>query len=489
MTLFKRIATAGSVLLLSSIIFGCSMAAEPEEGHISDKAFRELMTSMGFPVPEENFGFKTTGDVVLDARRKLIWETVKVHYSGMLSLQKWLPKLQLKEITQQDFQKQMEASKANSRKLFDELWALYDKDDKSGDIAFETLVFLSETDDDNKERAQREVMTTYIHDKRVSGLIHKRASSNFRKSEWRELERVVQLSESPAVKAAAVVTIVEHLNEVRKFLKELDLFGTTIDDAIFSQFSQGLRNMMQYGGENPYGEGKALTREVFDTHPELIKASREHALRDWEGVSVAELSTEIGKLMKQAQPWGDEEVYFANVSENGGVDLSRKVKVSELLAKVQGELDRDPVGKPVEDFVVADYDGNEVSLDSLKGKVLLVDFWATWCGPCVAAMPHNQELLKHFKDRPFELVTVSVDADVEDAASFMEENDYEFRVLWHTSPRSELLRTWNVDSYPTYFVIDDLGVLRAIPQDRGEAMDRFIERVVQEAERRQSSRG
>jgi thiol-disulfide isomerase/thioredoxin len=60
-------------------------------------------------------------------------------------------------------------------------------------------------------------------------------------------------------------------------------------------------------------------------------------------------------------------------------------------------------------WALVDLAGKPVSSESLKGKVVIVDFWATWCGPCRAAIPHLMELHKAYKDKGFEVVGVSVD--------------------------------------------------------------------------------
>lgn len=64
---------------------------------------------------------------------------------------------------------------------------------------------------------------------------------------------------------------------------------------------------------------------------------------------------------------------------------------------------------PASDFTLRDVDGNAVTLSSLKGKVVLLSFWATWCGPCKEEMPHLQQLYTEFKDKGFVVLSISSD--------------------------------------------------------------------------------
>jgi peroxiredoxin len=111
-------------------------------------------------------------------------------------------------------------------------------------------------------------------------------------------------------------------------------------------------------------------------------------------------------------------------------------------------------------FAVTTIDGQRVSLDDLKGKVVLVDFWATWCQPCREALPHVREIAKKFQDQPLVVLSVSVDTDEEKWKDFVAKNEMtwlQYRDAGFTGP---IARMFSVQAIPHTFTIDAEGVLQ-----------------------------
>ena len=114
------------------------------------------------------------------------------------------------------------------------------------------------------------------------------------------------------------------------------------------------------------------------------------------------------------------------------------------------------VGGKLPDLVGSRLDGVEERLSDYRGRVVLLDFWATWCVPCVAALPKKRQLVADLPADRFALLSISVDAELETVAGFMEDEPMPW-ANWHVGMTSEITRTLGVGSYPTYILIDEHG--------------------------------
>ncbi len=112
--------------------------------------------------------------------------------------------------------------------------------------------------------------------------------------------------------------------------------------------------------------------------------------------------------------------------------------------------------KEAPNFTLEDLCGKKVELHSFKGKVILLVFWATWCGPCKKEMPSMEALYRQFKHRDFVLLGISVDYEKKERVKeFIEKNDWSFPIL--LDPKLRAYRLYEIKGIPTSILIDRQG--------------------------------
>ena len=120
------------------------------------------------------------------------------------------------------------------------------------------------------------------------------------------------------------------------------------------------------------------------------------------------------------------------------------------------------VGQLAPEFTLAELSGGEVALSDFRNRVVVLDFWATWCSPCRASMPGLEALRARYHDKGLVLVSVSLDRSGENAKSYLEANGYEeFIGLWESlAAAKQVARLYGVFGIPRTFVIDRDGIIR-----------------------------
>ncbi len=126
--------------------------------------------------------------------------------------------------------------------------------------------------------------------------------------------------------------------------------------------------------------------------------------------------------------------------------------------------------------------GGKVNLLNYRGKVVFINFWATWCGTCKVEMPSMEKLYQRFKDHGFEMLTISVDKDLSLIEPFMKQYHLTFPVL--LDPESEVAkRKYKTTGVPETFVVDRKGIIvhKAIgPRDwaNDETIEAFAQLIL-----------
>ena len=130
-------------------------------------------------------------------------------------------------------------------------------------------------------------------------------------------------------------------------------------------------------------------------------------------------------------------------------------------------------------FVVTALDGSKFNLDAMGGRVVLIDFWATWCGPCNAELPHIKKIAKEFAGQPLVIISVSWDSDDTKWKDFINKNEMTW-VQYRDADHS-LSNSFGINAIPHYFTIDADGVLTAEMMGEGSDVEGKLKKLVAKA--------
>lgn len=122
------------------------------------------------------------------------------------------------------------------------------------------------------------------------------------------------------------------------------------------------------------------------------------------------------------------------------------------------------VGNNAPDFSLPSLQGtskkNGVMMRDFRGKVVYVDFWASWCGPCRKSMPVLEEIRTKYKDQGFEVVAINVDESTDDALRFLSKYPVSYPIL--LDPQGKTPALYKVEGMPTAYIVDKAGVIRYV---------------------------
>jgi thiol-disulfide isomerase/thioredoxin len=145
----------------------------------------------------------------------------------------------------------------------------------------------------------------------------------------------------------------------------------------------------------------------------------------------------------------------------GADDLLKKVEIQKTLV----------AGKPFPDFEEKDLNGNPLSIHKYKGKVVLVDFWATWCGPCMAELPNVLKAYQKYHDKGLEIVGINLDRDKETLQRFLKKNEMTWAQFFDGKVwQGAMPEKYGIIGIPTMYLLDKDG--RILARDiQGEALE------------------
>jgi len=106
------------------------------------------------------------------------------------------------------------------------------------------------------------------------------------------------------------------------------------------------------------------------------------------------------------------------------------------------------------EFTVVDLQGKKLALADYKGNVVLLEFWATWCGPCLISMPEVEKIEAEYRGKKFKVLSLSLDTNAEDVLGFLSRHPLPYRVALATD---EIQYRYGVRGIPAFYIIDKNG--------------------------------
>ena len=193
-----------------------------------------------------------------------------------------------------------------------------------------------------------------------------------------------------------------------------------------------------------------VTGNLKDAFPFMDKAYRK-------GDATPEMKQKLKEAYVQAH--GTEEGYDRYIAS-----IQTELMDSARARIAQFKVDNEPAPS----FTLKDMEGKTVSLDSLKGKIVILDFWATWCGPCKRSFPAMQLAVNKYKDDP-DVVFLFIDTwertenPLPEVSSYIKGNNYSFRVLMDgkdpETKVNKVVTSFKVSGIPTKFILDQKGAI------------------------------
>jgi thiol-disulfide isomerase/thioredoxin len=161
-------------------------------------------------------------------------------------------------------------------------------------------------------------------------------------------------------------------------------------------------------------------------------------------------------------------------------------KSGERATAILFELQHLALGSKVPELIGEDLDGVAFKLSDYRGKVVLLNFWAHWCGHCMEMVPRERALVRRFVGRPFALIEVNgdqVDNELQQKNKDREVNWRSFKNQPRVDSRA-IADRWNIQGWPTLFLVDHKGIIRAKWSGSPDAdrLDLEVEALVKEAE-------
>lgn len=256
-------------------------------------------------------------------------------------------------------------------------------------------------------------------------------------------------------------------------------------DQLIDRAETGLHGIIErYPGTPASGSARLVLGQIYSGigRPEDARAQLKAFLDADHGNDPGEVHMAwmmLGNVALEEEKFDEAREWLEKVTAADGVDDQAMQMARMSLERIE-TLKKLRIGAPLIPFEAVDIAGKPLSPADMKGRVVLLDFWATWCAPCRAEMPKVKEIYARYHGKGFDIIGVSLDNDRAALDRYLDEQDIAWRQVFDGKGwQAELGRVYAVSSIPATFLMDRQGRIR-YKNLRGDDLEKAVIKLIEE---------